>query len=356
MATDSLGHRSWIESDIGQSVGAGLPFIVDTAAPGEFEIRGIGGDSRALIWAASPGAESYDVDISEDPKCQASIVSYRNVINQTGILPVMGLQPGRSYFVCMSAKDSTGNTRVAKNTSKSFVYDIEKGRVAGVTSAQVTGFYKLGAVLNLTVRFNKDLVVEQTGTNMPTLKLNNGAVAKYLDRPKASEIRFAYTVESGQDVPMLDYESTLSLNVGGLILRDAVGQGFVSELPTPGAEGSLSAGAKISIDTTAPKVDSITPINGSTGIDVNTEISIVLSSDSWNVEGLVKKVKVVKTADQTSVVQNFTITFEENTRLIKLVPKSGGMTAKTSYTVSISGGADLAGNQMETSQSVFTTK
>ena len=123
--------------------------------------------------------------------------------------------------------------------NKDIVIDTTPPTVTNVSSTTPNGSYGVGAVILISVDFNK--LVAVTGT--PLLALNSGGTADYASGSGTNDLMFTYVVAAGQNSPDLDYISTTALTLnGGTLDGDRT-------LPAPGAVGSLSANKDIVIDT-----------------------------------------------------------------------------------------------------------
>jgi large repetitive protein len=120
-----------------------------------------------------------------------------------------------------------------------------------VASTAANGSYGVGAVIPITVTFDKPVTV--TGT--PLLALNTGATGSYASGSGSTTLTFNYTVGVGQSTADLDYSSTTPINLNGGAINDALSGAVASlTLPAPGSAGSLGANKNIVIDATPPVV------------------------------------------------------------------------------------------------------
>ena len=131
--------------------------------------------------------------------------------------------------------------------------------VTSVTANPSAGSYKTSDTIDITVHLNRSFPV--TGSGTPKLKLNLGGTtvsvnSNTLSSP-ASSLVFHYAVTSGQNASVLDYTSTSALNLSGR----KIGQATSVALPTPGSANSLAGTASVKIDTTAPTLTALDPVN-----------------------------------------------------------------------------------------------
>src|SRR5262249_1279401 len=146
------------------------------------------------------------------------------------------------------------------SANKDIVVNTTAPTVTTVTSTAADGTYGAGAVIPITVTFNK--AVNVTGT--PPLALNSGGTASYSSGSGGPTLPFNHTVAAGQNSPDLDYTSTTALSLNGGTIKDLGGNSATLTLASPGAAGSLGANKNIVIDTTAPTITNVssTTANG----------------------------------------------------------------------------------------------
>ncbi len=167
--------------------------------------------------------------------------------------------------------DVDGNTTFFRNGPPAAVLT--------VSSTNLHGSYKAGAVITITLTFSGAVVV--TGT--PTLALETGSTdrfATYTAGSGSSILSFSYTVQAGDTSADLDVLSAaaLSSNGGSILTLD----GFEASLtlPAPGAPGSLGANRNLVIDTTGPVITA-----GPTAIGVS---AISITANEGGTASLVK--------------------------------------------------------------------
>ena len=107
--------------------------------------------------------------------------------------------------------------------------------------------YEEGERVDIAVAFSENVTV----VGSPTIALETGATdrdAVYYSGSSTSMLLFRYTVQDGDNSPMLNYTGTNALRAGtGASIRDAASNDADLALPAPGGNGSLSASARISI-------------------------------------------------------------------------------------------------------------
>ena len=101
----------------------GLPFTVLPEAPNAFSITAPTGLSNSpitsVVWTASSGADSYDVEIATNASCTAVVA---DVVGVTGTSVQDILLPDGTYFTCVTANNAGGST-VADNSGLMFSID-----------------------------------------------------------------------------------------------------------------------------------------------------------------------------------------------------------------------------------------
>jgi hypothetical protein len=185
--------------------------------------------------------------------------------------------------------------------NKDLVIAVVPARVTAVTSAKPNGTYGLGAVIDVTVQFNR--VVNVTGT--PHLALSSGGTAVYLSGSGTTTLTFRYTVGSGENAADLDYASTSALTLNGGTVRDGTGLDADLTLPTPGTVGSLGASKNIVIDTVGPAVVEFRVLFGSKAYDIKGSTRFDLP---WLVTGIQVKFDDVVSAGNVRSLTGLTAT------------------------------------------------
>ncbi|HKB02058.1 MAG TPA: dockerin type I domain-containing protein [Gemmataceae bacterium] len=133
--------------------------------------------------------------------------------------------------------------------NKNIIIDAVAAQVTNVSSPTANGTYTAGGVIDVTVQFNKVVVV--TGT--PQLALNSGGTASYFSGSGTGTLTFRYTVAAGHNATDLDYTSTTALSLNGGTIQSG-GMDASLALPAPGTAGSLGTNKNIVVDTSGPEV------------------------------------------------------------------------------------------------------
>ena len=142
--------------------------------------------------------------------------------------------------------------------------------IAPVNATNPNGSYGIEGVINLTIGFSEDVVVDTT-SGTPTLQLETGTTDRYSTYTSGSggsTLTFQYTVQDGDSSTDLDQLSSTALTLNGGTINDAAGNPAILTLAAQGQNGSLGANADLIIETIQPIVTGVefTTANGSYGI------------------------------------------------------------------------------------------
>ncbi len=139
--------------------------------------------------------------------------------------------------------------------NKDIAVDAVAPIVANVDSTAPNGTYGFGAVIPITIAFNRPVVV----TGSPQLALNSGGTATYASGSGTATLTFNYTVGSNQSSADLDYATINALTLNGGTIKDQANNSDATlVLAVPGTSGSLGANRAIVIDTTLSVVVDVT--------------------------------------------------------------------------------------------------
>ena len=155
------------------------------------------------------------------------------------------------------------------------VYGFANGpHVTSVGTTAESGGYAAGQTLTLTVTFDSAVLVDTTG-GVPKLTLETGTVdrlATYVSGSGTTTLTFTYEIQAGDKTAALDVAGVDALSLDGATLTSADGSPVSLVLPAPGAEGSLSAAAKIMINAA--------PVLTLSGSSLSVEEGVAASLDS----------------------------------------------------------------------------
>ncbi|MBF0499773.1 MAG: prepilin-type N-terminal cleavage/methylation domain-containing protein [Candidatus Riflebacteria bacterium] len=152
--------------------------------------------------------------------------------------------------------------------------------VMSVTSANADGNYTTGAIIDITVQFDKAVYV----SGVPQLTLETGTTdhtASYLSGGGTATPTFRYTVQAGDTSADLDYVASTALTLSGGTIKDVASTDATLGLPAPGAANSLGANKALVIDTTAPTAPGSVNDGTATGsVTTSPVISWTASTDA----------------------------------------------------------------------------
>jgi uncharacterized repeat protein (TIGR02543 family) len=155
---------------------------------------------------------------------------------------------------------------------------------------------------------------------------------------------FTYTVAAGHTAADLDYVSTSSLALNGGTIKDAAGNDATLTLPAPGATGSLGVNKSLVIDTTAPTVSALSPLDEATDVGVNADLVITFSEDVVAGSGHI----LLRKSSDTSVIEQIAVADAKVTVSGSQVTVNPSVTleSQTEYYIQLDAGSfeDAAGN------------
>jgi hypothetical protein len=179
-------------------------------------------------------------------------------------------------------KDAAGNNAIrtlpplgggSSLSEAEIVIDAKAPTVRFVTSNKTNGSYTEGAIIDVRVTFTEPVNV---AVDVPKIELNvTGDATRYAvynadatGLLPATTLVFLYTVVANDVIPDLDYAAVGSLTLpGGATIQDAAGNDANTNLPAPGANGSLGRNKNIIIDTEAPAVSDVVSAYEEAGLD-----------------------------------------------------------------------------------------
>jgi ELWxxDGT repeat protein len=170
--------------------------------------------------------------------------------------------------------DVAGNPLVMP-ASVTFSIDTQPPVAIGATSIPA-GHYKAGTVLGFTVGFSEPVTVEGT----PRIPLQVGKAwrhAAYVGNTDGSTLRFAYTVQPGDNTPVGDRTGpgvAGAIDLAGGSIRDPIGNDILPAIPAVGT-------ADVVVDTIAPTV-AVTSSQTLLGAGKTALMTFTLSEPSAN--------------------------------------------------------------------------
>jgi hypothetical protein len=116
-------------------------------------------------------------------------------------------------------------------------------RVSGIN-----GDYQRGDAVEISVQFNKAVVVAGSNATESKLEVLPGVFAEYLSGSGTSVLRYRLVVPAGATSSDLSYVSTSSLTIGSRTFTDLIGNPADLTLPTPGTANSLISQSNVAIN------------------------------------------------------------------------------------------------------------
>ena len=222
---------------------------------------------------------------------------------------------GNPAFLTLAAQSATGS--LAANAD--LVIDTVAPTVTGVDTSTADGTYTIGEVLNLTVGFSEDVVVDTTG-GTPRLQLETGSsdrYAAYTSGSGSNTLTFQYTVQTSDTSADLDQQlSSTALKFNGGSITDAAANTAIITLAAPGDAGSLGANADLVIDGVEPTVKGIDSTTGDGTYAIDDVITLTVGFSEVVVVSGTPTLKLGKTgssdryAAYTSGSGTSTLTFQ----------------------------------------------
>ncbi len=161
--------------------------------------------------------------------------------------------PAEGGTITATIQDFGGNKKTVQGAARIETSELGLARI-GCNNDDKS--YKAGEKLELTLEFTKNTNV----TGNPKLILNNGGKATYKSGSGTASHVFEYTVAADQDIEKLSVtgiESTGVTWTDSATGTDVTGEIKIVNLPTG---SNLADTRSIKIDTTAPRVNTITPV------------------------------------------------------------------------------------------------
>jgi photosystem II stability/assembly factor-like uncharacterized protein len=244
---------------------AGTPFIALNAG---LNIRNAvyqsGSSSTVLNFAYTIQSGDYSADLAYISE---------NALNLNGgsVKDDAGLDAQIALAIPGNEKSLSYNKQLVINTEPI---------VLNVYSSNVDKAYGLGSTINIAVKFNEVVTVDQTNGS-PSLWLETGAAdAQAVYVSGAGNIHnFEYTVVSGNESLDLATLNTSALELNGATIHDGSGKAAVLTLPVEGTPGSLSDTNQIVIDGIVPNVTSVYSTSADASYGAGAKILINVDFD-----------------------------------------------------------------------------
>lgn len=174
-------------------------------------------------------------------------------VNSDGTWTVNITSPSSGGTITAKLVDFGGNAKTVQSAAS---IETSALSLARIDCHEDDGAYNAGKVLNITLEFTKNTNVSG---GIPTLVLNNGGTASYVEGSGSTSHVYKYTVGAGdKDVEKL---SVTQINANGAQWCDSAALTSKLELTQAPAGANLDDTRTIKIDNTAPGVKSITALS-----------------------------------------------------------------------------------------------
>jgi alpha-tubulin suppressor-like RCC1 family protein len=254
-----------------------LSVTKDSSAP-----TGLAVDSGCPAWNDYTTTNDFDVNVSATDAI-SGIDHYWFEVDSSGtdidcatFCDIDDLSEG-FHTIEFFAIDLAGN--VSTSASCQFTVDTIAPYITDVTVDLSTGVYGIGQVVNIYINFNETVSFALSGPPallMPTGIGGGTSLVTSTSSGAVSRLDFSYTVAVGDSANPFDYDSEYAFNLSTSTVVDLAGNALASsDLPVPGALGSISASKTIEIDGVRPVVN-ITRDGGQAATDTSLPINFIV--------------------------------------------------------------------------------
>ena len=166
--------------------------------------------------------------------------------------------------------------------SGSIRIDTERPRVIEAAEADPKGApYKEGETVRIAIGFGEPVILSNLAVPSLRLALDGDATAVALYERQSGDGRtlvFNYTVRADDSADPLDYDGRDALSLDSGTMTNAIGNAAVLKLPDA-EEGRSLAAAGIRIDTSDPRVESVSSPNADRAYGIGSRINVTVSFD-----------------------------------------------------------------------------
>ncbi|KAJ8574712.1 hypothetical protein ON010_g4500 [Phytophthora cinnamomi] len=239
-------------------------------------------DTLKFVYTVQTGDNTTRLDYANSDSLALSLRTYNGVriVNDDGtnvlantILPPPGF-----------AGDWERGLGTSLSNNNALQIDVTPPYVTTVTSPHDDGTFGIGEVILVHVYFSQPIVV----IGLPTVVLETGAVDRIIPfnqvvLPAGNIAEFKYIVQAMDTTPDLTYTGTTALQLnGGSIQRKSTTPttNAVLTLPSNGETGSLSVNKNIIIDTSNPKILSVTTTAKDGTYTAGDSIPVIVTFDT----------------------------------------------------------------------------
>jgi hypothetical protein len=271
---------------------------------------------------------------------QQVLVAVFNNNQEVVLTPVNPLAANTTYTISVAGIQDVAGNSMSGPVVTSFTTGSEADLVRpGVVLVDPTN-NATGVETNALVRVQFSERIDPVSVTNGTIQVivNNTGIA-IPGTVTASADGLSATFVSGGLLPSTSYR--VQVNTNGV--TDLAGNGI------NGLTSNFTTGT--GPDTTAPNITLVSPLNGATAVAVNAHISVVFSEAMSSVS-MESNPVVVTQAGGAAVAGTLSVSADHTT--MTLVPNSP-LAPNSSYTVSVSGVADVSGNVAPSFSSSFST-
>lgn len=271
-------------------------------------VEGSTTNALVFLYTVAPGDFSTDLDYSSKTALTLNGGKIKGPEQEDAVLTLVEPGAGRSL-----------------SAGADIVIDTVGPTVASVSSTASNGTFGTGHTVPITVTFSE--VVNVTGT--PQLTLATGSVVDYVSGGGTATLLFNYVVQAGQNSADLDYASTSSLSLNGGTITDIYGNAGVTDLPAPGATGSLADSKDLVIDTIQPTVTLVSSTTADGSYRAGQTVAITLTfSEAVTVTGTPR---LTLETGSTDAVVNYTSGSTTSTLTFNYTVASGENSVDLNY-------------------------
>ena len=309
------------------------------------DVQGATGADRYAVYKSGSGSTTLTFEYTVRGGHTAENLDYRDRNSLGSNLGVITDAAGNDAVLTLP-RPGTG-LLAAPDTIR---IDTMGAGIARVTSAMDNNAYPTGAVINITVVFSENVIVNDTmGKPMLTLETGETDRKAVYDHGNGTDmLTFLYTVQDGDNSGDLDYNATNAIDLNGATVRDEGGNDAILTLPPPGDPNSLYGTKNIVIDTIAPAAVSASSPNANSAYKAGDTIAIAVTFDDW-VQVTGTPLLALETGDPDGQARydsgdggpNLTFLYE-----IRAGDNSGDLDYNATNAIDLDGGsiADFAGN------------
>ncbi len=245
-ASDANGAYS-----AGQTIHVQITFSEPVVVTGDPQLALNTTPAESATYASGSGTSTLVFDYVVQSGDNVATLDYTGTTALTSNSGTITDPAGNNATLTVATPGSAGS--LAAN--KSLTIDTVHPTVNSVSASNANGSYKAGQTIHIQINLSEPVNV----TGNPQLALNTSPAesATYGSGSGTSTLVFDYTVQAGDTAGPLDYAATTALTLNSGTIADPAGNPAILTLTPPGSAGSLADSKTITIDTTAPTVNSV---------------------------------------------------------------------------------------------------